>query len=105
MSLPSRSAASPARPAPTPVASLARSSSGVDLTVRGWRPGFDKVRFTQLLRDGGFPLGEAVDATARLLAGDPVALRLTWPAEPETVARAFAEIGVAEISTARTDAA
>jgi hypothetical protein len=84
--------------------SRARSSSGVDLTVRGWCPGFDKVRFTQLLRDGGLPLGEAIDATARLLAGHQVALRLTRTTEPETLARAFDEIGVAESSTARAEA-
>ena len=105
MSLRSRSAASPAPPALTPVVSRARSSSGVDLTVRGWRPGFDKIRFTQPLCDGGLSLGEAIDATAQLLAGDQVALRLARPTEPEAVARALAGIGVAEISTGYAEAA
>ena len=75
MSARSRSVASSAPPAPTRAASRPRSSSaGIELRLHGWRPGFDKVRFTRLLRDGGLGLSEAVELTGRLLADQEISV-------------------------------
>jgi hypothetical protein len=99
MSRSSRSAASPGPPAPPRAASRRRSSSaGVELRLRGWRPGFDKVRFTRLLRDGGLGLSEAVALTGRLLADEEIVVRLRHLDDRHAASSALAEIGVAEVA-------
>ena len=43
----------------------------------GWSPGLNKVSLTKLIRtSAGVPLNEAHDAVNRLLAGEPVELRI-----------------------------
>ena len=97
MSARSRSTASFAPQAPARAASRLRSSSaGIELRLRGWRPGFDKVRFTRLLRDGGLGLREAVDLTGRLLADQEVSVRLGQYVDRAAAVAAFTEIGVRE---------
>src|SRR3546814_5386639 len=49
-----------------------RSDSGVDVTVRGWKQGLNKVRLTQTLRDGGMGLDAAIRTTGAILAGREV---------------------------------
>ena len=95
MSACSRSAASPAPPAPSRDASQEPSSSGaLELRLYGWRPGFDKVRFTQLLRDEGLPLSQAVTATGRLLANERVTVRLMAPRNAAGLCGQLSAIGV-----------
>ena len=95
MSACSRSAASPAPPAPSRDASQDPSSSGaLELRLRGWRQGFDKVRFTQLLRDEGLPLSQAVTATGRLLANERVTVRLMAPRNAAGLCGQLSAIGV-----------
>ena len=95
MSARSRSVASTAPPTPAPAASRPLSSStGVELRLRGWRPGFDKVRFTRQLRDGGVGLSEAVDLTERLLADEEISVRLGQFEDRVTAVAEFSDIGV-----------
>ena len=95
MSARSRSAASSAPPAPPRAASHDPSSSGaLELRLYGWRPGFDKVRFTQLLRDEGLPLSQAVTATGRLLANEGVTVRLMAPRNAAGLCGQLSAIGV-----------
>ena len=55
----------------------ARSASGgVVLVLEGWKPGLNKVRLTQTLRDGGNDLATASRMTAELLDGKAVKVRL-----------------------------
>ena len=97
MSARSRSVASSAPPAPARAASRPRSSSaGIELRLRGWRPGFDKVRFTRLLRDGGLGLGEAVELTGRLLADQEIVVRLAQFDDRQAAATELVDIGVAK---------
>ena len=99
MSARSRSAASPAPPALPRDASRDPSSSGaLELRLRGWRPGFDKVRFTQLLRDEGLPLSQAVTATGRLLANEGVTLRLMGPRDAAGLCGRLSAIGVRTVA-------
>ena len=97
MSARSRSVASSAPPPPARAASHPRSSStGIELRLRGWRPSFDKVRFTRLLRDGGLGLGEAVDLTDRLLADHEIVVRLAQFDDRQAAATELFDIGVAK---------
>ncbi len=97
MSTRTRSKDSSAPLVPARGASRPRSSSdGVELGLRGWRPGFDKVRFTQFLRDGGLPLAEAVTATGRFLSEEEITVRLRHLRDPQSASRAIAEMGVGE---------
>lgn len=76
-------------------ASPSPSSSGaLELRLCGWRPGFDKVRFTQLLRDAGLPLRNAVTATGRLLANESVTVRLTRSRDAAVLCGQLSAIGV-----------
>ena len=97
MSGPSRSVDVTAPQAPALAASRPRSpSAGFALRLRGWRPGFDKVRFTRLLRDGGLGLSEAVELTGRLLADQEVSVRLGQYVDRAAAVAALTEIGVRE---------
>ena len=99
MSARSRSLDTAAPQAPALAATRPRSSStGIELRLRGWRPGFDKVRFTRLLRDGGLGLGEAVDLTGRLLADQEIVVRLTQFADRQAAATELADVGVARVN-------
>ena len=99
MSGPSRSVDVTAPQAPALAASRPRSpSAGFALRLRGWRPGFDKVRFTRLLRDGGLGLREAVDLTGRLLADQETLIRLGQYADRSATVARLADIGVAQIT-------
>ena len=69
---------------------------GIELRLRGWRPSFDKVRFTRLLRDGGLGLGEAVDLTDRLLADHEIVVRLAQFDDRQAAATELFDIGVAK---------
>lgn len=73
------------------------SSDGVELRLRGWRPGFDKVRFTQFLRDGGLPLAEAVTATDWLVSDEEITVRLRHLRNPQAASRAMAAMAVGEV--------
>ena len=67
---------------PRPRPAAARLPAALSSARAAWRLGFDKVRFTQLLRDGGLGLGEAVTSlTGRLLADKEVRLNSlsAWP--------------------------
>ena len=95
MSARSRSAASPVPPAPPQDASrLPSSSAGLELRLCGWWPGFDKVRFTRLLRDEGLPLRNDVTATGRLLANESVTVRLTRLRDAAVLCGHLSAIGV-----------
>lgn len=65
--------------------------------ARGWRPGFDKVGFTKLLRDHGYRLPDAVAATARLLEDEPVVLQLEGFPDEAAAEHALRALGVREI--------
>jgi hypothetical protein len=66
--------------------------------LRGWRPGFDKVRFTRLLRDGGLGLGEAVELTGRLLADQEVLVRLSQYDDRHAAVAVLTGIGVTQVA-------
>ncbi len=67
------------------------------LVASGWRPGFDKVGFTKLLREHGYPLAKAVTVTGRLLEGEPVELELEGFADRCAAAAALEALGVREV--------
>ena len=95
MSARSRSVVSSAPPAPARAGSRPRSSSaGIEPRLRGWRPGFDKVRFTRLLRDGGLGLGEAVELTGRLLNDQEISVHLGQYDDRHTAVAVLTDIGV-----------
>ena len=63
--------------AQTRVMSRDRScSGGVYVTLKGWRPGLNKVRLTQSLRDGGVKLADAVRLTGEILEGREIRVHL-----------------------------
>jgi hypothetical protein len=86
MSRSSRSAATAAQPAQRredgPESSASR---GVEVAIKGWRPGLNKVRLTQALRDGGLGLQKASKLTGAVLDGQEIRVRLE---QFETVAAA-----------------
>lgn len=90
-----------ARPAPDPAAGGRRSASGgVEVIVRGWRPGLSKVRLTQTFREGGVGLSQATRLTGRVLEGQAVRVRLGQFRSLSAARRALAEIGIEEIESA-----
>ncbi len=52
-------------------------SQGVDIVLKGWKTGLNKVALTKTLRAGGVGLGEASKITGRVLEGEEVRVHLT----------------------------
>jgi hypothetical protein len=86
------------QPAPTPDAAHDRCAShGVDVVLRGWREGLNKVSLTKTLRAGGIRLNEASKLTGQILNGAEIRVHLN---QFPTLASAHAEltkIGVREV--------
>src|SRR5437016_982392 len=80
--------------------SRSRSSSGVEVVLRGWKPGLRKVQLTQAFRDGGNPLSEAVDLTGRVLEGEEVRARFAQYSTVTAARKALSKIGIEEITSA-----
>lgn len=79
----------------TRAGSPARSASGgVRVTLEGWKPGLNKVRLTQLLRDGGNDLATASRMTGDLLDGKSVTVRLRQFDSISAAQAALSDIGV-----------
>lgn len=74
------------------------SSTGVELSLHGWRPGFDKVRFTRLLRGGGRGPGEAVEPTGRLLVDQEISVRFRQFEDRHAAACVLADMGVTHVA-------
>ncbi|MFO7484364.1 hypothetical protein [Oceanibaculum nanhaiense] len=70
------------------------ASSGVSVTLEGWKPGLNKVRLTQLLRDGGNDLAVASRMTGDLLDGKSVTVRLQQFDNVPAARSVLSEIGV-----------
>jgi hypothetical protein len=86
------------RRAPYRAGARSRSSSGVELILRGWRPGLNKVRLTQAFREGGRPLNEAVDLTGRVLEGEEVRARFEQFTTIAAARKALTKIGIETVS-------
>jgi hypothetical protein len=52
------------------------ASGGVDVVLKGWKAGLNKVRLTKTLRAGGIGLSEASKLTGRILDGMEVRVHL-----------------------------
>src|SRR3546814_20438346 len=74
-----------------------RSDSGVDVTVRGWKQGLNKVRLTQTLRDGGMGLDAALRTTGAILDGREVRVHLSPFDSITATKKALLTIQVAEV--------
>lgn len=73
------------------------ASSGVDVVLKGWKTGLNKVRLTKTLRAGGIGLSDASKLTGQILDGATVRVHLS---QFRTVAIAQAEltkIGIVEV--------
>lgn len=75
-------------------------SPGVEVTLRGWQPGCNKVRLTRTLRQGGMRLEEAVRATGALLEERDVRVRLGQFATVAAARSALQAIGVRRVEAA-----
>jgi hypothetical protein len=95
-SLKSKVSAGPA--AQTPDAGQPRSDSGVEVELKGWKTGLNKVALTRAFQEGGMRLSEASSLTGRVLDGETVRVRLGQFNSVEGAARALSEIGVAAIT-------
>lgn len=74
-----------------------RSSSGVAVRLRGWRPGLRKVDLTKTFRDGGTRLSEAADLTERFVDGETVEVQLGQFTSVESARRALTALGVESV--------
>lgn len=81
------------RPARTPTIDRDQSGFGVTVTIDGWQPGFNKVRFTQMVRDAGYSLGEAFDVTEDVLNGKPVSVTFSRRADTKDLLAELRRIG------------
>ena len=82
-----------ARPAQTPDTCRDVSGSGVSVILSGWEPGFNKVRFTQVVRDGGLGLRDAMSITRRVLNHETVQLSLPAYTDRRSVVARLRDIG------------
>src|SRR5712692_9085866 len=99
MSMSLKSAASRARLEQTRADSPVPSGSlGVDVSIKGWRPGMNKVRLTQTLRDGGLGLRAASQQTGELLKGGAIRVRLQQFDSVTAARAALTAVGVLEVS-------
>ena len=86
------------QPAPVPdVSPRPCASTGVDLVLKGWKPGLNKVLLTKTLRAGGIGLNEASKLTGRLLDGLEIRVHLNQFSTVTGAGVELAKIGVAEI--------
>jgi len=79
------------------VSPASSGSPGVDVTLRGWKVGLNKVRLTRTLRDGGLPLADASLATGRLLDGEAVRVHVDQFATVEAARDEMRGIGVESV--------
>ncbi len=95
MSLRSRYTDSNGRPAQSPVENRESCvSGGVDIRIKGWTPGLEKVRLTKTLRAGGVGLREAAKMTGDVLKGEEVRVHLDQFETIEEARTALRGIGV-----------
>lgn len=86
------------RLAPTQAASRGQSDSrGVDVVIKGWRPGLRKVQLTKTFRAGGVRLSEASRLTGQVLEGHEVRVHLNQFESVAAARRALLGLGVAEV--------
>ncbi len=86
------------QPAPRPDAFRDRCvSQGVDVVLKGWRTGLNKVGLTQIFRAGGVNLNQASRLTGEILDGHEVRVHLKQFATLAAAQAELDEIGVAEI--------
>ena len=71
---------------------------GVDVVLKGWTTGLNKVRLTKMLRDGGVGLSEASTLTGKVLDGVEVRVHLNQFATLGAARAELRKIGVAEVS-------
>lgn len=83
--------------APYRAASRLRSSSGVEVVLKGWKPGLNKVQLTKTFNAGGARLSDAVKLTGRVLDGDEVRVHFKQFTSVAAAQKALAKIGVAEV--------
>ncbi len=88
-----------APPAPLPAAFPTPSDSqGVDIALKGWRMGLNKVQLTKTPRAGGIGLSEASKITGQVLEGQEVRVHLNQFPTLSRARAALMAIGVAEVS-------
>ncbi len=98
MSKPLKYADSAARPAPPPEGYPTPSNSlGVDVVLKGWKTGLNKVQLTKTLHAGGIGLSEASKLTGMVLDGQEVRVHLNQFPTFNRAYAALSEMGVAEV--------
>ncbi len=98
MSKLSKYADSAEQPEPIPAESrIPCDSGGVDVVLKGWVAGLNKVRLTRTFRAGGIGLGEASKLIGRILDGMEVRVRLGQFANLNAARAELMKIGVADV--------
>ncbi len=86
------------RPAPTQAVDPGSSASpGVDLCLKGWRKGLNKVVLTKTFRAGGVGLQDATRLTGRVLEGEEVCVGLRQFPDIESARSELKRIGVRDV--------
>ncbi len=87
-----------AEPPKTPDAFHTPSDSpGVEVVLKGWRTGLNKVQLTKTFRAGGIGLNEASKLTGQILEGREVHVKLLQFPTLNHAKAALTKIGVADI--------
>ncbi len=98
MSRPSKYTGFAEQPAPAPDASPDHCvSQGVEVVLKGWKPGLKKVSLTKTFRAGGIGLAAALKLTNQILDGAEVRVHLNQFATFDTASAEFTKIGIREI--------
>jgi hypothetical protein len=70
---------------------------GVDLVLKGWTVGLNKVQLTKALHAAGIALGEASKLTGQILDGRPVRVHVDQFPTVDAARLELTHIGIAEL--------